>query len=142
MRHAAALIVFLASPAGAWDFSPVPVCTLSADGPLSVEVTFDRRRSDPYAITLTGPEPWPESEVFGLRFEGGRGLTITSQRHRLSPDGRSLTVTDRGFGNVLDGLEYNGLATAFIGGVARSISLDGAAEPVRAFRECATAPVA
>lgn len=142
MRRLALLFACLATPAGAWEFTPVPVCTLREDGPVEIEVTFDPRREIPYAITVTAPEPWPDAPVFGLRFDGPRGLTITTPRHTLSPDGRSLTVTDRGFGNVLDGLEYNIAATAFTGDASRRFSLDGARDPVRDFRACIAAPVA
>lgn len=142
MRRLAALLACLASPAGAWEFTPLPVCTLSEAGPVSVTVTYDPRQGEPYAITVTADAPWPEAAVFGLRFEGPRGLTISTPRHRLSEDGLSLTVTDRGFGNVLDGLEYNLAATALLGDTALRFSLDGAADPVRAFRACATAPTA
>jgi len=142
MRRFAALLVCLAGPAGAWEFTPLPVCTLSEDGPVPVVVTYDPRQAEPYAITVTAGEPWPEAAIFALRFEGPRGLTISTPRHSLSDDGLSLTVTDRGFGNVLDGLEFNVAATALLGDAALRFSLDGAAGPVRAFRECATAPVA
>ena len=39
MRRLAALLACLASPAGAWEFTPLPICTLSEDGPVSVIVT-------------------------------------------------------------------------------------------------------
>jgi hypothetical protein len=86
--------------------------------------------------------PWTASPPFALRFDGPRGMTLTTDRHRLSNGGRTLTVTDTGFGNVLDGLEFNRLATALTEGGALALSLDGAAGPVRAFRACAAAPTA
>lgn len=137
-----ACLCLAAGPVRAWEFTPTPVCTLRNDGPLSVRVTFDPRLDEPYAITLTSDAPWPVGAVFGLSFEGPRGLTITTGRHRLSDDRLSLTVTDRGFGNVLNGLEFNTAASAFVGDTDRRFALDGAAEPVRAFRSCIAAPVA
>jgi len=133
----------LASPASAWEFSPVPVCTLSGGSDdLEVTVTYDPRRDEPYAIVLISPDPWPAAPVFALAFEGPRGIVISTSRHVLSGDGRSLTVTDRGFGNVLDGLEFNVVAAARLGPASRSVSLSGAAEPVQEFRDCTRAPVA
>ncbi len=126
-----------AAPALAWDFSPDPVCTLSFDGKTSVTVTYDPRLSE-YAIRLTRPDrPWPPGAVFAIRFEGARGLTISTDRHASGDGGTTLTVRDTGFGNVLDGLQFNETATALIGDTAETIPLDGAAEPVEAFRACA-----
>ncbi len=138
--HRAALSVLAliaASPVAAWSFDPLPICTLAHDAAtLSISLTYDPAQAEPYAIALTRPDPWPEAPVFGLRFEGAMGLLITTDRHVLSDDGRTLTVTDRGFGNVLNGLEWNALATALTGPVAETASLDGAAGPVQAFRAC------
>ena len=134
-------LIFLASPAWAWDFSPTPVCTLSHDTPgLEITLTYDPRREAAYAIALTATQPWPDDLVFGLRFSGGREITITTDRHVIQNGGRTLVVRDQGFGNVLNGLEFNLAATAFTGGAARQVSLDGAAEPVRAFRACTSQP--
>lgn len=143
MRTALALIMLLAGPAGAWEFSPDPVCTLSHDGAEgSVTVTWDPGRAEPYAITVTRAGPWPEGPVFAMRFDGPRAIAIQTDRHAISEDGGALTVTDRGFGNVLDGLEFNGRATAMLGGAEAGFSLDGAAGPVRAFRACTGAAIA
>jgi hypothetical protein len=51
-------------------------------------------------------------------------------------------VSDRGFGNVLDGLEFNQVALAATGDRVVSIDLDGAAPEVAAFRACITTPSA
>jgi hypothetical protein len=91
---------------------------------------------------IARPLPWPGSPAFGIRFEGARTLAIGTDRHRLSDDGRTLTVTDTGFGNVLDGLEFNATATATAGGVSVALDLTGAADPVRAFRACADGGIA
>lgn len=142
MRRIAFFLICLASPAWSWEFTAQPICTLRNDGSPVVTVTYDRRLDEPYAISLLSPEPWPDGAVFGLRFEGGRPLTITTPRHRLTDEGRNLTVTDRGFGNVLAGLEFNDMAVAVLGDRAMGFSLNGAAEAVSAFRACISAPVA
>lgn len=69
-------------------------------------------------------------------------MTIGTDRHVLSPDGRSLTVTDTGFGNVLDGLAFNTTATALSGAEALPFDLAGAGPAVEAFRSCGVAPSA
>lgn len=144
MRCALTLVLIIAAaPAAAWEFSALPVCTLSHETPeASVAVTYDPRRDQPYAITITLAQPWPEGPLFGIRYDGGRAQTITTDRHVLSDGGRTLTVTDRGFGNVLDGLEFNTTATAATGDRAVTLPLDGAAPEVAAFRACAAAPLA
>jgi hypothetical protein len=75
-----------------------------------------------------------------MRFDGPRGNTITTDQHVISGGGATVTVTDRGFGNVLNGLEYNRIATALLGDRAVAVSLDGAAPAVREFRACAKGP--
>lgn len=142
MRALIALLV-LTTPAAAWNFTATPVCTLSHDTPeLAVTVTYDPSERAPYSITLRRPDPWPRTETFGLRFEGPAALTIGTGRHRLSPDGRALTVTDTGFGNVLDGLSYNTTATAIAGEVAVPFDLTDAHPAVEAFRACIVLPSA
>ncbi len=142
MRALIALII-LTTPALAWDFTPTPICTLLEDTPdLSIRVTFDPTQPEPYAITLTRPDPWPAADTFGLRFDGPTGMTIGTSRHQLSPDGRSLTVTDSGFGNVLDGLAFNGMATALAGDTKVPFDLTGAGPAVEAFRACNVVPSA
>lgn len=144
MRAFIALIFLSApAPAQAWQFSAVPVCTLTHDTPdIAVRVTFDPAQPEPYAITLTRPTVWPESDSFGLRFDGPAAMTIGTGRHQLSADGRTLTVTDTGFGNVLDGLAYNGTATALVGDTQVPFDLTGARPEVEAFRACNVLPSA
>lgn len=142
MRSLIALLL-LAAPARAWEFTAAPVCTILEKTPdLSIRVAYDPSEPEPYAITLTRPEPWPLTETFGLRFDGPMAMTIGTSRHQLSPDGRSLTVTDTGFGNVLDGLAYNGTATALAGETAVPFDLTGARPAVEAFRACNVVPTA
>lgn len=136
----AVLIALLPATAPAWDFSPTPVCTLRhAEGDATVTVTHDPSRTDPFAIALTLPAPWPDTPVFAIRFDGARPLEISTSRHGLSDDRRTLTVTDKGFGNVLNGLEFNVTATALAQDVAQVFSLAGAPPEVREFRACAAA---
>lgn len=138
-----ALILLLATPVQAWDFTPTPICTILNDTPeLSIRVTYDPTQAQPYAITLSRPDPWPTTETFGLRFDGPAAMTIGTNRHQLSPDGRTLTVTDAGFDNVLDGLALNGTATALAGDAALPFDLTGARPAVAAFRACNVLPSA
>jgi hypothetical protein len=142
MRALIALLV-LSSPASAWEFSAIPVCTLTHETPdLAIRLTYDPAQTEPYAIALTRPSDWPETESFGLRFEGPVAMTIGTRRHQLSADGKTLTVTDTGFGNVLDGLAYNGVATALAGDTQIPFDLTGARPEVEAFRACNVLPSA
>ncbi|MFN5999223.1 MAG: excinuclease ABC subunit B [Paracoccaceae bacterium] len=137
------LYSLLATSAQAWDFSPTPVCTILNDTPtLSIRVTYDPGEAQPYAITLTRPDPWPVTDSFGLRFEGPMAITIGTSRHQLSPDGRTLTVSDSGFGNVLDGLALNSIAAAMAGEMLVPFDLTGARPAVEAFRACGEVPSA
>jgi hypothetical protein len=105
---------------------------------MSVSVTFDPSISE-YAINLSREPGWPEGDVFSMRFEGPRGLTISTDRHQINPeDTRTLTVKDRGFGNVLNGIKFNTRAVAIVGDVEVPVSLDGAGPAVDEFRTCPT----
>lgn len=129
------LAVCLPTCAAAWEFSPAPLCTLSHKSrEAQIEITHDPGIPI-YQMTLSLlAEPWAGSETFGIAFRGGRSLTIGTGRHRI--DDRTLTVADAGFGNVLDGLEFNQTATAFTSSQSLQISLAGAAPEVRRFRSC------
>lgn len=132
----------LAGPAAGWEFSPLPVCTLTHEGAGAVlRITRDPGLAEPYELSIARAAGWSESPGLAIRFDGPRALTIGTDRHRLSEDGTTLSVTDRGFGNVLDGLEFNATATALAGGDAVVFNLEDAAEPVRAFRDCREAPL-
>lgn len=137
MRLTAALLALLPAPALAWDFSPVPVCTLThRDAAAEVTVTFDPALPE-YAIAITLAEgTWDAAPVFAIAFEGGAALTISTDRHALSDGGATLTVRDSGFGNVLNGMEFNARARAGAGTTLIDIPLDGAAPAVQAFRRC------
>ena len=135
------LLTCLPLPALAWEAgTDGALCTLRHSEPgAQIELTHDPR-GPVYTITLSRPEAWPDSPVFALRFEGGAELTISTDRHVLSDAGRALTVTDGGFGNVLQGLAENTIATGMTGSAALAFSLDGAAPEVAAFEACTTAP--
>jgi len=140
MRLAFALCLVTAAaaaPAAAWEFTGTPVCTLShATEEVEVVVTFDPAIPE-YAIALTLADGvWPVAPVFAITFDGGWPLTIQTDRHVLSDDARTLTVRDTGFGNVLDGIGRNGMATALLPGVAVAVPLTGAGGPLAEFRAC------
>ncbi|MEL7090858.1 MAG: hypothetical protein AAFN94_03895 [Pseudomonadota bacterium] len=101
-------------------------------------VTYDHATAL-YAIAVTTATGWPDAPAFSIRFEGPQPNVISTRRHVVA--GNTLTVTDSGFGNVLDGLEFNLSATAFTETAAAAVSLNGAAEPVQAFRACVKTPV-
>ncbi|WP_299965195.1 hypothetical protein [uncultured Roseobacter sp.] len=124
------------STAQAWEFTPGLPCRLNHDaGQVQIELTYDPTQPL-YSISLTLDRAWPQAPRFDMAFGGGAALAIATDRHRLSPDGRTLTVTDQGFGNVLDGLQFNTRVTAGSGVEIVEFPLIDAAEPVAAFRRC------
>lgn len=134
------LIVLLlaTAPALAWEAKSGRVCELVYDGETaSVRVTYDPAILE-YSIAITPDHPWSQGPLFAIRFDGPRGNTITTNRHVISGDGATLTVTDSGFGNVLNGLEFNHTATALLNDRAVAVRLDGAGPAVRDFRACAS----
>lgn len=136
MFRAFALLLLSAAPAMAWQVVPGNICEIRhAQDSAAVSVTYDLESLD-YAIAITRGEPWVASAVFALRFNGPVSNMISTNRHTLSDDNSTLTVTDRGFGNVLDGLEFNETATALLGEQVVVLSLAGAAPAVQAFRAC------
>jgi hypothetical protein len=140
-RAFACLVLLLAATAApAWEARMGAVCELTHDeAGGDVRVTYDPAVPE-YTITIRRAEgAWPEGPIFVIRFDGGRALTIQTDRHALSEGGTALTVTDRGFGNVLDGLQFNETATALLGDTALPFSLTGpepAAPAVEEFRRC------
>ncbi|MEO1638413.1 MAG: excinuclease ABC subunit B [Pseudomonadota bacterium] len=129
--------LFLTTPAAVWEFTPSPICTLTettADGTLTV--TYDASLPE-YAIAITLAEgTWPRSLDFGMAFAGGNPVSIGTNRHQISSDGRTLTVTDRGFGNVLNGLEFNTRAYAMADEFTVGFPLEGIKPAITAFRDC------
>ena len=141
MRGLLLALLAVPLPAAAWEAGvDGPLCTLTHQG-AAAEVVLTYNPAGPlYSITLTRPVPWAAGTVFSLRFEGAAPNRISTDRQVLSADGTALTVTDRGFGNVLDGLAFNDAATALIGTDRVAISLQGAEPEVAAFRACIAAP--
>jgi len=136
----AVALVLLTAPAHAWEFSPTPICTIShSEAAADVTLTYDHA-TGLYAIEVTAPAGWPQAPSFSMRFDGPRSNIISTTRYGVS--GNTLSVTDTGFGNVLDGLEFNETATAFTATSAVTVSLEGAAAPVQDFRACTVAPIA
>ncbi|MEM1363079.1 MAG: hypothetical protein AAGF94_15415 [Pseudomonadota bacterium] len=135
------LLLTLATPAAAWEFSVEnDTCRLThTEAEAEAVVTYTPADSL-YAITLTGPETWAPFPFFVIRFDGARPLTITTDRQTYA--GSALTVTDRGFGNVLDGLASNQSAIAQLGPQSMAFSLEGAAPEVAKFRACTDAALA
>ncbi|KQI72204.1 excinuclease ABC subunit B [Loktanella sp. 5RATIMAR09] len=142
MRTALAFLL-LASPATAWEFSASPICTLTDTQEAGeITVTYDPAITE-YAVTVTLPQGrWSGDPVFGMAFANDRPISIQTDRHSVSPDGRSITVKDRGFGNVLDGLEFNARAYAILGDITVGFDLDGIGPAMTAFRNCPAANLA
>ena len=131
-------LCLLAAPASAWEFTSIPVCTLShAQDDIEVTVTYDPRLTDAYTLRMTRGTDWPIAPVFGIRFDPG-GPFISTNRHRTQ--GNTLSASDSGFENVLTGLEQNFLALAIVGDETLTIRLDGAAPEVAKFRACLVTP--
>ena len=138
MFRSLAFLLLSTAPALAWEARLGEICELIHDGETaSVRVTFDPAIPE-YAIAITPARPWSPGPVFSMRFDGPLGNTISTDRHVILGGGTTLTVTDSGFGNVLNGLEFNHTATALLGDRAVSVPLDGAAPAVREFRACAS----
>ena len=131
-----------APPALAWTFTPGRPCLLTQEtATLSVVLTYDP--SAPlYTIALSRADPFPAAPVFELSFRGGMDLRIGTDRHVLSDGARTLTVTDTGFGNVLNGIGFNTTMTAYIGDESIEVPLAGSDAPLAAFRACEGAPLA
>jgi hypothetical protein len=138
LLRAIAIFLFTVAPAFAWEarFSG-HVCELTdEDKSARVRLTYDPAVPE-YSIAITSDRGWSPSPTFAIRFEGPRGLTIATTRQEISGDGATVTVTDSGFGNVLDGLEFNDAATAILGDKTVTFGLEDAGPAVRAFRACA-----
>ena len=131
------LLTFLfSSPALAWEFHPGLPCRLTHSmGADEVELTYDPTQPL-YTISLTRSAGWKHADVFSIEFIGPRGLVISTDRQSISSDGKTLSVADTGFGNVLNGLQFNQIAHARLGAQSLDISLEWAANPVDEFRRC------
>lgn len=134
--RALALTFLLATPATAWEASrDGPVCLLTqTTDDATVVVSHDITKDVPYAIDLTRAGGWQRGPLFAIQFDGFGARTITTDRHSVTDD--TLTVTDRGFGNVLDGIALNFVALATTGETSLVIPLEGAAPEVEKFKAC------
>ena len=129
-------VLILTTPAHAWEFTPGVPCLLTHDtGATQIELTYDPRQPL-YSITVSQDAAMPDSPFFAMRFDGPRPNTIASARHEMGNNNRSVTVTDTGFGNVLDGLQYNISTTIILAETMLTVSLKDASGPVQLFRDC------
>jgi hypothetical protein len=137
MLRAAAILICTAAPAFAWEARVSgAVCELTnEDKAVQVRLTYDPSIPE-YSISITSGQGWSPSPTFAIRFAGPRGLIISTERQVISDDRATVTVKDSGFGNVLDGLEFNNAATAILGNEAVTFRLENAGPAVRAFRAC------
>ncbi len=131
------ILALVPLPAAAWEFSSDPICTLTHQTDMAeIAITYDARLPE-YALFITlRSGQWPGVETFAMTFVGPRAGQIGTSNQTLSADQATLTVRDRGFGNVLDGLEFNANAIATSGDLSISMSLHDAPPAVRAFRDC------
>lgn len=133
------VLLFSASPAMAWDaFLQGPICVLYHEFDTArIEVTHDPRETQSYSIEITRTDTaWEPASVFSIRFEGPSTLTISTDWHQLTPDNSTVSVSDSGFGNLLDGLELSHFAIAILGDQTLAMPLIGAASEVAKFRNC------
>lgn len=136
MRLAMILALF-PLPVLAWDFSPDPICTLTHQAKdAEIVITYDASLPEYTLMVTLRRGTWPDAAVFYMDYPNGAGPNISTTRHSLSADGATLFVRDRGFGNVLDGLEQNGSLAASSGTTRVTADIADAAPAVRAFRAC------
>ncbi|MBB5514347.1 hypothetical protein FHS89_000345 [Rubricella aquisinus] len=136
MRFFAVLLALFPLPVLAWEVEIGPVCTLThATADAQVVLTYDPARPW-YSITVTRDTDWPAAALFSMEFVGPAPNRISTSRHQFSADQRAIRAEDRGFGNVLDGLQFNEVAYAIAGDARVAIPLDGAADAVALFRDC------
>lgn len=139
---AAVLLCAFGSAAQAWEFTPGTPCILTHEtDSLAIELTYDPG-APLYTISLTQTIAFVSAPLFTMQFGSQLPITISTDQHVLSNEGRTLTVTDRGFGNVLNGLQFNSAAIAALGPQSFNIPLLEAADPVAQFRACDVVPAA
>ena len=140
MRALLIPFLFLASPATAWEATTTPICTLTHET-TEAHIHLTYNPSKPlYTLAITQKSaPWQPTPWFAMRFIGPNEIMISTPEHALSNNNQTLNVADSGFGNVLDGLQYNATALAFTEAQTVTIPLDGAAPEVEKFRACTAA---
>ncbi len=136
MRFILLFALLLTGQAQAWTFAPGLICRLSHETQdAAIALTYDP--SGPlYSLTISRADPLPRVEPFVMRFNGPAGRVISTNNHSFNADQTAVTAQDKGFGNVLDGLQFNDTAEAILGSTTLTFPLKGAAEPVAAFRAC------
>ena len=129
--------MLFANRATAWEFAESNICTLTHDTQeTSIALTFDPSIGVyDIAITLMG-QTWGDAPAFRIVFDGPNPLAIGTDRQVISDNQTRLSVSNSGFGNVLDGIQFNETMTASLGDQSVTISLDGASDPMAAFRLC------
>ncbi|MDA5558235.1 hypothetical protein [Shimia sp. MMG029] len=134
------VLASLATPAFAWQATSGKTCTLTHETTdTHIYLTYDPTKPL-YTLAITRkPDPWHPTPWFAMRFLGPNKITITTPEHALSDNGQTLNVADSGFGNVLDGLQFNDTALAFTEAQTVGVSLIGAAPEVQKFRDCTAA---
>ena len=132
------LLALLATSAAAdWQFEETTVCVLTGEATNSVVIVTHDYAEGRYTIAMQQPgETWQPGPTLSIAFEGQRPLTIGTDQHVLSEAGDVLSVSDRGFGNVLDGMQFNEQMTILTGDHSVVVSLDQAAPAVQQFRDC------
>lgn len=129
---------FLASASLAdWRFEESTICVLTGETSDSIVVLTHDYAEGRYTISMQRPgQTWQPGPTLSIAFEGGRPLTISTDRHALSEAGDVLSVSDRGFGNVLDGMQFNEQMTILTGEHSVVVPLNQAAPEVQDFRDC------
>lgn len=139
MFKTALTMILFASPALAWDFTSGQICTLSdATDTAEIILTFDPALPR-YTLSVTADTAWPTGGTFMMTFANTRPAKIQTDRYVLSVDGMTLSVSDSGFGNVLNGLEFGGQIRAAVGDQLVELTSGGIAAPMEAFKNCGVA---
>ncbi|MEP5732182.1 MAG: hypothetical protein ABJL67_22735 [Sulfitobacter sp.] len=129
-------------PASAWEFTPGTPCVLKHETEqIALELTYDPT-APLYSISVTQGVPFDPAPIFSMRLRGRAPLTISTDQHKLSNSGKTLTVIDRGFGNVLNGLQFGQGVVIQLGQTQIDLPLVGASAPVASFRTCDVLPTA
>ena len=133
-------LVALTAPVSAWEFTETDICTVTHDAAdVTVTLTFDPA-TDIYDIALAlSSATWGDGSNFRIVFDGPNPIAIGTDRQNINDGRTTLNVSDSGFGNVLDGIQFNRQMTASLGAQSITIPLAGAAEPMVAFRLCPSA---
>lgn len=139
MRMALTLITFFcASAAQAWVYDGRADCSVRHQtDKLGILLSY-APQTGLYSIAITRwDKAWAGGNRFSMKFDGPKPIFITTDRHELAQNKTTVIASDTGFGNVLDGLEFNFVAAAQLGRERVTIPLKGAKSEIAKFRECA-----